>query len=249
MDFNFDQTVCLIGNGEVSRQQFNNVVDIFGSGVASGVGGSMALGSNADAGDGDGDDVANGMKLIAVDGGANHLKQWGLMPDVLIGDMDSVLDLNFFRETGVDILSVAEQNSTDLEKALINIEAPFYLAMGFIGSRFDHSLEILHLCLKYSERKILFVSGGDMVFYLPLNWELDLPVGARVSLYPLRRVVINKSDGLKYSLDGLEMEQGRLIGTSNEANGGRVLISQREQGLLCIVSSKFIKEIFTSLIK
>ncbi|RMF09829.1 MAG: hypothetical protein D6762_02760 [Candidatus Neomarinimicrobiota bacterium] len=52
--------------------------------------------------------------LLAVDGGADHLREMGLVPDVLLGDLDSVKSL----PAGIQVVELPDPNATDLEKAL-----------------------------------------------------------------------------------------------------------------------------------
>jgi len=54
--------------------------------------------------------------------------------------------------------------------------------------------------------------------------ELGLPVGTRVSVYPLSRITFESSSGLLYPLDGLIMQSGEMIGTSNASNESQLKI-------------------------
>ena len=67
---------------------------------------------------------------IAVDSGANHLLETGIVPKAVIGDLDS-LSQNA-RATFADRLHhIAEQSTTDFEKALTRVAAPVIIALGF----------------------------------------------------------------------------------------------------------------------
>lgn len=180
--------------------------------------------------------VYNGQSVIAVDGGANHLRDFCIEPDLIIGDMDSIEGLENF--SGSEIVKIDEQNSTDLEKCLMNVSAPQYLAMGFLGSRFDHNFEVLHVLSKYPNN-VIFFSQEDVIFRLPKEFNVNLPVGTRISIYPLKKTVFESSEGLKYPLDGLTMEQGDRIGTSNESIAEKVRIVQSESGSIAILPIDF----------
>lgn len=176
--------------------------------------------------------------LIAADGGANYLREWGLMPRAVIGDMDSLYDRNYFEER-TQVVHVEDQDTTDLEKCLLRVDAPLFYAFGFIGNRFDHTLEILHFLEKYPNKNMVFFSNLDIIFRVPREWRTTLPVGTRISLYPLKETALRSSRGLKYPLDGLTMEQGRQIGTSNETDQPELVIEQEELGLIGIVPYQF----------
>ncbi len=174
--------------------------------------------------------------LIAADGGANILREFGVLPYAVIGDMDSLKDRAYF-EIHSQVLHLEDQNSTDLEKCLNEVEAPFYLALGFIGKRFDHTLEILHVLEKYADKRVAFFSREDIIVRLPRHFRLQLPPQTRLSLYPLKRTQLLNSTGLKYPLKGLVMEQGQMIGTSNE---------QAEEGLIGIIPIEFSAQVLSA---
>ena len=152
--------------------------------------------------------------MVAADGGANTLHRMGIAPDFIIGDLDSLSSELEFPEKTL-ILEIKDQDSTDLEKCLTEVDAPFYLGLGFTGSRFDHSIEILHVLQKFAEWPIVFVTDTDLIFRLPNEFSCSLPVGTRFSLYPVERSEAT-SQGLLYPLDGIILESGKMIGTSNE---------------------------------
>ncbi len=190
--------------------------------------------------------VKENFPVVAADGGANHLREISVTPECVIGDMDSIEDLGFFRKN-TKVICVADQNSTDLEKCLQRIDAPLFIAIGFLGSRFDHSLEIMHVFEKYSDKNIIFLSEYDVIFLLPRIWKISLPLETRISFYPLREVKCLKSHGLKYPVDGLMMKQGVQIGTSNENSEKHVSVEQEETGLVCIMPINQYKKILKSL--
>jgi len=183
--------------------------------------------------------IKSEIPIIAADGGANRLKRLGLIPEIVVGDMDSIKDKEFF-EKHSRLIEIKEQNSTDLEKCLRTISAPLYLALGFIGTRFDHSLEILHVLQSNPDKNIIFFSQRDVIFLIAKKWKSKFPLGTRLSFYPLKKTKISSSKGLKWPLDGLTMEQGKLIGTSNENIKKEIEIIQEERGLIAIIPSKFL---------
>jgi thiamine pyrophosphokinase len=56
------------------------------------------------------------------------------------------------------------------------------------------------------------------VFLAPLQMELHLPVGSRLSLFPMGRVE-GESEGLRWPLQGISFAPDGMIGTSNEVSG------------------------------
>jgi thiamine pyrophosphokinase len=78
--------------------------------------------------------------IIAADGGANIARRYGITPDVIIGDLDSISTATrrFFGPS--TIKRVSTQYSTDLEKALdylVTQEATSVTILGAAGKRLD----------------------------------------------------------------------------------------------------------------
>jgi thiamine pyrophosphokinase len=155
--------------------------------------------------------------LVGADSGADRILEAGLAPDAVIGDMDSIKNLSAMPE-GTRIIEIAEQDTTDFEKALYSTRAPLTIALGMTGGRFDHTLAALHAVARAaSNRRVILVDEHDLALGVAGSIRLRVGTGTRVSIYPLGRTVFASSRGLLYPLDGLDMEQGRLIGTSNSA--------------------------------
>jgi|TARA_B100001063_G_scaffold243161_1_gene273196 thiamine pyrophosphokinase len=156
--------------------------------------------------------------IIAADGGANFLADQSILPELIIGDLDSVEEQKIQNIETQKIIKISCQNNTDLEKVLLNTQSPLTLGIGFLGSRIDHELASLSALAKYPQKKIILVGEKDIIFLAPPNLSLSSFEGMRVSLYPLGSVRV-QSSGLKWSTEGLTMNPVDLIGTSNEAVG------------------------------
>ncbi len=177
--------------------------------------------------------AGRGWPLVAADGGADHLLEAGLEPDVIVGDLDSLANPGHWRSD--QLLPIREQNTTDFEKCLYSVEAPLLLATGFTGSRFDHSLAALHVMHKYvRSHRVVLISGDDLCMAFDGNLSLDLSVGSRFSVYPLNKTVFVSSTGLKYPLDGLRLESGGMIGTSNQVVHEKIQVTV-ESGAYCVI--------------
>ncbi len=186
--------------------------------------------------------------IVAADGGANYLRRWSVTPDAIIGDMDSIRDEAFWRATrGVNFVPVAEQDSTDLEKCLRLTRAPCYFGLGFFGGRFDHSLAAMHALLAYADRKLILVGPEDLTFLAPPKWAARLRPGAVVSIYPLRPVRGVSSRGLRWPVDGLALEAGGKIGSSNAAAEADVAVEFDRTGALITLERRFLRAAMESL--
>lgn len=194
--------------------------------------------------------LARGYGLIAADGGANRFYKTDIVPDVIIGDMDSLEHIDHW-STKTAVLHIEEQDSTDFEKCLALTNAPLYLGLGLIGKRFDHSLATIHALARFSTQKaIVLVDETDAIFAARGRVELTLEKGVRVSIYPFGKIKFESSKGLKYPLDNLVMEQGVQIGTSNEAISNIIEItpSNAYATYNLIVPKRFAGEIITAVL-
>lgn len=163
---------------------------------------------------------AGGAHLVGADGGADEIVKAGLMPEAIIGDFDSLSDPDSWLGR-TRLLRIAEQDTTDFEKALYSTFAPVTVALGMTGKRFDHTLAALDAVARYAtDRIIILVDEADVAMALtgPVSFEVD--AGDRVSVHPLKPIRFRRSIGLKYPLDGLRLAPGERTGTSNEAELG-----------------------------
>ncbi|TFL19835.1 thiamine diphosphokinase [Jannaschia formosa] len=153
-------------------------------------------------------------RLAAADGGADTLLAAGLRPDRVVGDMDSISPAA--RAEFAEVMHpVAEQDSTDFAKALRSSEAPWTLGVGFLGARIDHTLACLSEMARGRARCVL-LGEADCVCILPPRLSLCLPLGSRVSLWPLGPAE-GRSTGLEWPVDGIAMAPDGRIGTSNRS--------------------------------
>ncbi|TNC63553.1 thiamine pyrophosphokinase [Rubellimicrobium roseum] len=170
--------------------------------------------------------------LVAADGGATTALALGLSPVAVIGDMDS-LPPEAARAFADRLHRVAEQETTDFDKALTRIEAPAVLALGFAGGRLDHELAALHSLVLRADRPCLLLGPATLAFHAPPEIELPLEAGTVVSLFPLAPVRVG-SRGLVWPTDHLLFGPLTRIGTSNAA-AGPVALRPSGPGMLVIL--------------
>ena len=173
-------------------------------------------------------------KAVAVDGGADTLVQAGHIPDVMVGDMDSVSPKTRAMILPQNLYEISEQDSTDFEKALSRIAADVIVGVGFSGGRMDHAMAGMHALLRFAHQPIVLLAETEIMLLAPPRLALDLPAGDVVSLYPLAPCT-GRSEGLFWPIDGLAFEAGRMIGTSNKAVGGPMLIEMAQRGAVLML--------------
>ncbi len=164
--------------------------------------------------------AATGAHLLGADGGGDVIAAAGLVPEAIVGDFDSLADpLGWDGRTR--LLRIAEQETTDFEKALYSTLAPVTVGLGMTGKRFDHTLAALDAVTRYArDRRIILVDESDIALAISGPFAFEVEARARVSVHPLAAVRFARSSGLKYRLDGLRLAPGERTGTSNESIGG-----------------------------
>ncbi|WP_238475538.1 thiamine diphosphokinase [Rhodophyticola sp. CCM32] len=193
------------------------------------------------------DALARAPVLVAADGGADHALALGHHPDAVIGDMDS-LSRDARAVLGPQRLHrIAEQSTTDFDKALRNISAPGVIAVGVTGRRIDHELAVYHTLITRPEKTCVVLGREDIVFHAPPRLRLDLPVGMRVSLFPMA-AVRGQSTGLRWPIEPIDFRPLGQIGTSNETAAPQVEMRFDGPGMLVILPRAALDAVLSALI-
>lgn len=187
-----------------------------------------------------------GYRLVACDGGAGHVRAAGLDArlEAIVGDMDSLAGDEWPKGLCHEI---AEQDTTDFDKALRSVQSPLVLALGVWGGRADHTLACLSVLAAHPGRAVLVDAGEDCLFLMPPRIALSLEAGARVSLWPLAEVG-GRSRGLRWPIDGLRLSPCGRIGTSNEAVDGEVVIEMAGPVCFGVLPIRYRAEVARALL-
>jgi thiamine pyrophosphokinase len=178
--------------------------------------------------------------FICADGGANAARALGLVPDVIIGDLDSLRPSTkrFFRNSV--ITQVARQDNTDLEKALdylLRRGVRRVTILGLAGGRIDMVLGNFAVLWNYVGR-VSMMCAGETWQAIPMAQELRLRTkrGTIISLVPFGPCSGITLSGLKYILKNGSMRVGE-IGVSNVATSQDVTVRVKKGKMLVILLS------------
>ena len=170
-------------------------------------------------------DNAPSAHILCADGGALHARRHDLMPQTIIGDLDSLSpeQVHDFAATGAEILRFpGEKDETDLELALywcVEQGAQEIIVLGALGGRFDQTLANLYLLALPALRQIRIelVDGEQSVRLLrPGSHIIYGHASDTVSLIPLVSAVEGIStSNLKYPLRDETLQFGPARGISN----------------------------------
>ena len=180
--------------------------------------------------------------LVAADGAAARALEAGWEPVAVIGDMDSLDEQTRSAIPAERLHHIAEQDSTDFDKCLRNISAPFVLGIGFTGARLDHELAAFSTVARHPELPCILIAEQDICCLAPRMLGLRLPVGTRLSLFPLGNVR-GRSSGLRWPLDGVEFAPDRRVGTSNETSAPEVELHFSAGNMLLILPREYLPEL------
>jgi thiamine pyrophosphokinase len=190
--------------------------------------------------------VAGAELVIAADGGAFALERWGILPHVIVGDLDSLGHdrAAALEERGAKIVRFpTAKDASDLELAVryaIENGANDILLLGILGgARIDHALVNVTLLADpaYRALGVRAIHGDTQLRALHSGESLALrgPVGSTVTLVPVRGDARGVStQGLRYPLTGGTLAFGRSLGLSNVVASLPARVSI-EQGALLII--------------
>jgi thiamine pyrophosphokinase len=184
--------------------------------------------------------------LIAADGGLNHCLHWGIMPHVIIGDMDSVdpVDVSAFGEKGVEVITFPpHKDETDLQLAIQlaldrNIQEIFVL--GALGARWDMTFSnVLILAsplLKNAAVKLLGEHQEIFCIHGGQDIEITGSSGDIISLLPLVHDAVGVTlSGFEYPLHEETLPVGTTRGVSNVLKDTPARIRIKRGNLLVVV--------------
>ena len=189
--------------------------------------------------------------IMAADSGASHVLSTHALPNLLVGDFDSLshVDLKMCQEQNVETITMpAEKDATDGE-----LVAEMAWTQGFKnviilcanGDRIDHMLTNIFTMVKYAQKgqKIIFCFDNSWAIILTNDHgntvttqstlEIHNQIGQTVSLLALsKNVECVTTKGFKYSLTS-SLDFGTSLGMSNivtqdhatiEVTGGDLLL-------------------------
>jgi len=184
--------------------------------------------------------------VICADGGATHARKFGIMPDILVGDFDSLSeeDFNFFRQSGVEIIKYpSHKDMTDAEIAAelaVSKGCTELIFIGATGTRLDHSLSNVFMLKTLLERGVkgLIVNEHNEICLIVNHVKLHKERNERVTLLPLTETVEGVSTkGLYYELKDATMKLGSTLGVSNEFVDETAEVTIK-RGLLLVIKAR-----------
>lgn len=176
--------------------------------------------------------------IIAADGGYSYLREAGITPHVVIGDMDSVSEMPVHEHV---IRLPREKDDTDMMAAIklaMDKGCNSFHIYGGTGGRMDHTIaniqSVAYITKTGAEG---YLYDKDMVLTAVANSSLEFEAGCdgTLSVFSLSDAAEGVTlTGLKYLLNDAQLTNSFPVGISNEFIGGKSRITVKSGMLLVL---------------
>lgn len=176
--------------------------------------------------------------IIAADGGYSYLREAGITPHVVIGDMDSVSEMPVHEQV---IRLPREKDDTDMMAAIklaIEKGCNSFHIYGGTGGRMDHTIaniqSVAYITKTGAEG---YLYDKDMVLTAVADGSLEFEAGCEgtLSVFSLSDAAEGVTlTGLKYLLNDAQLTNSFPVGISNEFIGGKSRITVKSGMLLVL---------------
>ena len=163
--------------------------------------------------------------ILAADGGTNHCVRAGILPDLIMGDLDSIsvetLKISEAKNIPIEKFPV-KKDSTDTELSIDYLIDKGYKdisLVGVIGSRMDHSLGNILLLTKLNDEKIKgkIIDENNIIYLIDDRLTLEKSVDSYVSILHITNSGINISlKGFEYELQHTDVKFASTFCISNK---------------------------------
>ncbi len=165
--------------------------------------------------------LVNSQFLVGIDGGTNWLVENDFKPNLVLGDLDSVLKQTLEKCNFAKIIKTQNQDLTDFEKGLNYLIEKYTFqeieVWGATGKRIDHFLANLATLKKLAKNtKITFCDNFSESVLIFENSELTGKIGQQVSLIPIFEAKKVSLKGFKFETEKMDLEFGKRISSSNQ---------------------------------
>ena len=188
-------------------------------------------------------------RLIAADGGAAHVLAAGLVPDVVVGDFDSLSAADRVRLEGLGVelrVAASDKDESDMELCLLTALEGGATQVTIVGAlglvRPEHSVANLLLLAdpRLDGVEVVIAGRGSRAWRIgtaagPGETTVEGGPGDFVSLFGLDTAVEGVTTaGLRFPLIGEQLPLGPSRGLSNELTAEHARVSTRRGRLLII---------------
>lgn len=182
------------------------------------------------------------LPLIAADGAANTLVADTIVPEFVVGDLDSVTPQTLRAVDGIsEVVVNPNQDTTDFEKTLLFAEEQLWnnlLVVGIHGGDLEHTLNNWSVLMRHAPR--LHITVLDQERYgIPIfhDFNVTLKPTEQVSIIPQPTVRIT-TGGLQWELNNEVLSLGEREGGRNRLTGSDLSVELHEGSFLLVCDSR-----------
>jgi len=179
--------------------------------------------------------------VIGCDGAIVQLLQNDIIPDFIVGDLDSIpreIDMSQLEQLGIAVIPILDQDSNDLAKAINycnNLGATKIDVVGIEGGRLDHQIGAYFSLCEQESNAILHLNNWTARLVPSEGLVLDsIEKRKNISLFAIGTVKGVTLSGVKWTLNNEDLLPG-TNGLHNESIGGEIKISHLEGHLLLLI--------------
>ncbi|NYB74449.1 MULTISPECIES: thiamine diphosphokinase [Sedimentibacter] len=183
--------------------------------------------------------------VICADGGLEKVKRLGLIPNLILGDFDSVNKsvLEDYKSLNIETVTFpSEKDYTDMELAIshaVKVGFKDIILVGASGTRLDHTVANMLLIEKYHKKdiNIRIIDNNNFIQIITDSMIIPFRKNYYVSLIPLSENIEGLTlEGFKYPLNNINVERGSTLCISNEVSEDVGLIKLNKGSAFVFIS-------------
>jgi len=185
--------------------------------------------------------------IVACDGGLKHCQTMDIVPDCIIGDLDSTPPEILCKYEHIPLMRFpTDKDQTDLELVMAYVctandtkTASSIVILGALGGRFDHQLGNLYVLMHAMQygKDVEIRDESTVVRVVNSHLKLHSKDGKVVSIFPLTEETMGiVTEGLQYPLQNEGLAFGTARGLSNRLEGTEGHITVKK-GWLAVVQA------------
>ena len=185
--------------------------------------------------------------IVAVDGGGSVCSDAGVLPDLLVGDFDSLPseEVDRFVARGVKTLAYpADKDETDLSLALAEARrqgVDNVTVTAASGGRLDHALAVLGALMAARDLRPTLREPDLSAWVLTPGWRPSVRLkgsGATVSVFALATHATVSATGLRWPLTEATLDPFSGLGVSNVVTDPEEAMIRVDEGVALVLSPR-----------
>jgi thiamine pyrophosphokinase len=188
--------------------------------------------------------------IICADGGAKHLYKLNIIPNYIIGDLDSLEEsiIGYYKSKGVSFKKFPQRKDETDTQLCIHLAKDLGVSdihlIGALGGRIDHTIanvNLMYYVKAIGINPIIKNSEEDIYIIESESININGKKGDIISIIPIREDVKGVTlEKLEYPLKDATIKFGNPIGISNVMRSNECSI-KANSGSLLIIKNKIPK--------